>query len=244
MFTCTIKRSYSELRSLYIGVDGRKHSNYRTGKVTVFLANDAGFSIEGTLNSAGYLSGMAKLYKKLNLLEGTEVKYSILEDGSIKILSPEIAPEPVITRGSTEIKTVFQAKQLKHIHIEPFRPESLNTWEPETETDIYLAFGVLQQFTDYQYCCGASKALLTKLGALYDDSSRPDAILISRITDEYMMAEWKKYSSDFKLNHKADDVDVLVCWLDDELDRPSLPRTVLALHNVAKVAATTAIDDA
>ncbi len=33
---------------------------------------------------------------------------------------------------------LFQSKKLKHIHIEPFRPENLNAWEPETESDIYL----------------------------------------------------------------------------------------------------------
>ena len=138
-------------------------------------------------------------------------------------------------------KTLFARDNYRHIHLEPFRPENLHTWEPETEADVYLAFGVLQEFTDFQYCCGASKAVLDKLGANYTDSSKPDAILIDRTTDEYLMAEWKKHSSDFKANHKKDDVDVLVCWNDNETQRDALPPQVLALHSVAKIAAQTAL---
>ena len=58
------------------------------------------------------------------------------------------------------------------------------------------------------------------------------------------MAEWKKSSSDFKSNHKPDDVDVLVCWLDDETDRLLLPPKVLALRDVARTAADSILNDA
>jgi hypothetical protein len=241
MHNCKITPSYQELRSLYIGADARKDQNFQTGLVNVTLNADAAFSIDGTMNTAGYLSGMAKLYKKLDLKVGAEVEYEFNADGSITIhnalpVAPAQPPPP-------QKETVFQTQKLKHIYIEPFRPENLNTWEPETETDIYLAFGVLQDYTDYQYCCGASKAMLEKLGAKYDDA-KPDAILIDRTTDEYIMAEWKKYSSDFKSNHKPDDVDLLVCWTDNEKDRGTLPPRVLALHAVAKTAAETTLADA
>jgi hypothetical protein len=86
--------------------------------------------------------------------------------------------------------------------------------------------------------------MLDKLGAQYDHASKPDAILIDRTTDEYLMAEWKKYSADFKSNHKPGDVDVLVCWIDNENDRATLPGKVVALHSVAKTAAETALADA
>jgi len=235
-----ITPSYMELRSLYIGADARKEDKFTTGKVTVTLAADTDFSIEGTMNAAGYLSGMAKLYKKLNLQDGTEVQYEFTGDGGLTIHSPAAA-EPAAEPAAGEQQTVFQTQNLRYIHIEPFRPENLNTWEAETETDIYLAFGVLQEYTDYQYSCGASKALLDKLGATYDDTSKPDAILIDRTTDEYVMAEWKKHSSDFESNHKPEDVDVVVCWIDNENDRAKLPGKVLALHLVAKTAAETTL---
>ena len=184
---------------------------------------------------------MARLYRRLGLQDGVKLELSVGEDGNIIIHFPgELEPggEPAIpTPQSVEVKTVFSAKQFEHIHIEPFRPENLNNWEPETETDVYLAFGVLQEFTDFQYCCGVSQALLKRLGANYDESSKPDAILIDRTNDQYLMAEWKKYSSDFKANHKPEEVDVLVCWHDNELDRKKLPPRTLALRAVAKKAA-------
>jgi len=101
---------------------------------------------EGQLLAAisRYLCGMAKLHKKLS---------------------------PILTTTTDTCITtptfVFQAKSLKCIYIEPFHPGNLNTWEPKLETDVYLIFGVLQDFTGYQYCCGSSTDLLRELGANY-----------------------------------------------------------------------------
>ena len=102
-----------------------------------------------------------------------------------------------------------------------------------------MAFGVLQDYTDYQYCCGASKDLLNTLGANYDDTCKPDAILIDRRDGQYVMAEWKKCSADFKVNQSREDVDILMRWHDNELNRSLLPPVVVALHAVAKKVAGT-----
>jgi len=165
-----------------------------------------------------YLSGIEKLYKK---------PFSADDNGHYTDTN---APTPI-----------FQAKTLNRIHIEPFRPESLNIWEPEIEADVYVVFGALQAFTNYQYCRGTSTNLLGKLGASYADTSKPDAILFNRTTDDYLVAELKKCSSDFKLKHKPEDVDILICWLDNETNRSVLPPKVLELHKVAKTAVETAI---
>ena len=122
-------------------------------------------------------------------------------------------------------------------------PENLNDWEPQTEPDVYLVFGVLQKYTEFRYCCGASKALLDKLGAKYEEAAKPDAILIEAITGRYLMAEWKKYSSDFQKNHDKNDVDVLVCWLDNENDKGKLPPRVLALQDIARLKAKIALEE-
>ncbi|MBN1362703.1 MAG: hypothetical protein JW993_19045 [Sedimentisphaerales bacterium] len=209
------------------------------------LEDNDTFSVEGNLNTQGLLSGMAKLYHRLNLKDGTKLVFSVGDEGTIIIHSPAEptpkAPEVAAPAVPRPQNTVFATKQLRHVHLETFRPENLNIWEPETETDVYLAFGVLQEFTDFQYCCGASRGLLDKLGADYNETSKPDAILIDRTSDQYLIAEWKKHSSDFKTNHKPEDVDVLVCWHDNEVDRTKLPPVVLALHSVAKKAAETAL---
>jgi hypothetical protein len=55
------------------------------------------------------------------------------------------------------------------------------------------------------------------------------------------MAEWKKRSTDSKVNHKLEDVDVLVCWHQNELDKTNLPPRVMALHSVGKKAAETKV---
>ncbi len=244
-YETTISPGYIELRSIYVGAAALKDEHLTPGNVVVLLENDDEFSVEGTLNRRGYLSGMAKLYRMLGLQDGSKLEFSVGDEGNIIIHSPkELEPggEPAIPPPlPAEAHTVFLAKQFKHIHIEPFRPENLNNWEPETETDVYLAFGVLQEFTDFQYCCGVSEALLKSLGANYGKASKPDAILIDRTNDQYLMAEWKKYSSDFKTNHKPEDVDVLVCWHDNEVDRKKLPPRTLALRTVAKKAAEIAL---
>jgi hypothetical protein len=239
-YETTVRPAYIELRSIYVGAQAR--GELAPGPVTVLIEDDDEFSVEGTLNAQGLLSGMAKLYATLPLLQGTRVHFAVQADGSIVVKSPKPSdgvPPAAVVGG----ETVFEAKRFKHLHFEIFRPENLDNWEPESETDVYLAFGVLQEFTDFQYCCGVSKALLDKLGATYAESAKPDAILIDRNTDQYLLAEWKRLSVDYKLNHGPEDVDVLVCWHDNELDKARLPRRVLALHSIAKKAAGTKLGD-
>jgi len=219
------------------------------GKVALTIQGEDGFLAEGTLDRRGVLSGMSKVHAELGLQPGDELTYYIQNEGeeALVILEPpdrEVDRDKDRVRPVTEpeYETVFEKQELKAIHIEAFRPENLNDWEPETETDVYMAFGVLTEYTDYKYCCGASQEILRKLG--YDaTNSKPDAILISRVTDEYLIGEWKMTSSDFKRNHSPEDVDVLVCWHDDEEDQSVLPDTVVSLRSVAKLAATEAIEE-
>lgn len=243
-----IKPSYVMLRSLYLGAEAMRDPGIVPGTVTALIADDDDFAVEGTLNAQGYLSGMAKLYHRLNLRSGMELEFEVNEEGSLIITPPPVplggAGGVAVGQGPIPVaETVFSRMNLRRIHIEPFRAENLDNWEPENETDVYLAFGVLQEFTDFQYCCAASQALLDRLGANYDGAAKPDAILIDRSTDEYLMAEWKKHSSDYKTNHRPGDVDVLVCWHDNERNRDVLPTRVLPLHRVAKDAAITKLGE-
>jgi len=210
--------------------------NLKAGIVSVRVEGVEDFSVDGTLNVSGWLSGMAKLYKLLSLNPGAIVEFSVARDDTIIVHSPRPATKPG-EAAPAERQTVFQRQKLKHLHLEPFRPENLNNWEPETETDVYLAFGVLQNYTDYHYCCGTSKSVLDRLGAKYEGKSKPDAILVDTTSGEYVFAEWKMSSSDFASNHNPDDVDVLVCWIDDETNRALLPADVVCLRSIAKSAA-------
>jgi hypothetical protein len=171
---------------------------------------------------------------------------SLVDYTEVQPPSPVPAPSP-----SLEKTGAFTRHRFRHLHIEAFEPTNLANWEPETETDVHMAFGVLQDATDYRYCCGVSDALLSRLDPEFASRwkgetkrTKPDAILIFVPSDEYCLAEWKMRSSDFKRNHAPDDVDVLVCWEDDEPDRTTVPEVVLALKQVARTVALTEIQDA
>ncbi len=234
-YETTIQKSYASLKWLLVGAKAAKEAGLeRGGKMTVLIAQDSDFTTEGTLVDAFRLTGLSALFYRLQLKEGDTVKFRVQNITGAQTLT---VIAPTATLPPIPAKSIFAKNNLQHIHIEPFRPESLNHWEPETETDVYMAFGVLQDNTDFQYCCGASQAILTKLGAKYDEATKPDAILIDKTTREYVMGEWKKKSSDFKANHKPEDVDVLVCWIDDETDRAKLPKKTVSLHEIAKLAA-------
>ncbi len=257
--------SYPGLYAIPLGKEMVKRGILSPGKHAVTIEGIENFTAEGTLSQSGVLTGMAKLYTALKLREGHALRLRIdkTEDGdpAITVLQASTQSRPytftetqngystttseaAVTNNlfsHTLSEPVFKKKQLRHMYIEPFRAENLNHWEPETETDVYMAFGVLQIYTNYEYCCGASKAMLMKLGANYSDTSKPDAILIDRTTSEYVMAEWKMVSSAFAMNHHPEDVDVLICWRDDEADKTKLPQKVIALHGIARKAAEIAI---
>jgi hypothetical protein len=246
VFESPISPSYLRLKAFNVGVPRIRDGLIAPGRVTVSVEGDPEFIAQGTLNSRGVLSGMAKLHHRLALADGDVLRFSIPRPGHEALLviypMPDgrgAVPEP--PAPAAQPPRVFARMNLRHIHIEPFRPEGLESWEPETEVDVYLAFGVLQEYTDLRYCCGASAAILAKLGAHYA-GDRPDAILIDRVTDEYLMAEWKMRSSAFKRNHAPEDVDVLVCWLDDETDRAVVPSRVVALYEIARIVAAEAIN--
>jgi len=247
--------SYVQLRSIYFGADALRPGRLVPGRITVLIDRDPEFSVEGQLDHRGLLSGMARLYSTLGLQDGDEVVAALpsagigvstlVVVGTTPSRGPYLAGVPVQNplHATSDLASalVFERRALRHIHIEPFRPESLNHWEPETETDVYMAFGVLAEFTDFRYCCGASIELLRRLGADYSAQTKPDAILIDRRSDQYLMAEWKMRSADYRLNHKPEDVDVLVCWTDEEQDRSILPSVVLPLREIARKAAEVAL---
>jgi hypothetical protein len=232
-YTVTVKESYWKIRSLYIPKVVINSTGLTPGPVTIKHKDDPSFEVEGTLNVNGLVSGLSKLYYRLNLQVDQQLEFSA-QNGTIVIVSPPEAQPSSLQVSPAQ--SVLDRKQARHVHVDPFRPENLAKWSPKTEADVFVAFGVLQEYTDYEYCCGLSKDVLSKLG-LSDASTKPDALLISRGTSEQLVAEFKMRSSDFKVNHKPDEVDVLVCWEDDETNKALLPSKVVVLKDVALTAA-------
>lgn len=248
-FSANLGVSYARLRAVNLTVQPIREGLIDPGTVSVLVEGPRSAVLEGTLQASGVLTGMTWLYNNYSLAARDSLPYEVRGQGADAVvvldLREQLDPPPATphtaagAQQTTARQLVFERMQLKHLHIEPFRPESLSHWAPENETDVYMAFGVLAELTDYRYCCGASQQLLDKLGAKYE--TKPDAILIDKRSDLYLMAEWKKTSSDYSGNHKPEDVDVLVCWIDDESDRSKLPGTVLALSDVAREAAALGI---
>lgn len=230
-----VRKSYIQLRGLNLGREFVTANQLQPGqKYSLVIAGLSDGEAEGTLDKSGFVGGMSKLYHAYALQEGDKVAVSFA-NGVLTLVAPEgrrinNQPQPAQTHPGSGAKSVFAAKNLRHLHLEPFAPGNLSRWTPQTEPDVYMVFGVLAEYTDYRYCCGASKELLTRLG--YSAATKPDAVLIDDATSEYLMAEFKVRSSDFELNHKQEDVDVLVCWIDDKEDKSGLPPRVLALKGL------------
>lgn len=237
IYTFEIKENYRKIYSIRIGTEFAKKGHLLPGQLTVRFEfqdqdneDNSGLIIEGNYNGInGLLSGMSSFYKRFNLIDGEKIEFKIVSTTEILINFNKI--KVISQKNIPKEKSVFRLKGLKYRHIEPFRVENLNNWEPQTESDIYMIFGVLEEFTDFKYCCGASKRLLDDLG--YKATTKPDAILIDRTTNEYLIAEVKINSASFTLNHKKDDIDVLIVWWDDEKEREKLPKEVVCLKNLA-----------
>lgn len=233
----TIRQSYKDLRGLNLGTGFVKDAQLEPGtKYTMTIAGLDGVEVEGTLDKSGFIGGLAKLYREYDLQIEDPV---IIEfDGAILHVTPPPARRnPAIqeagaagTNVTDTQPTVAGRQGFRHIHIEPYSAGNLRNWTPRTEPDVYMVFGAISEYTDYRYCCGTNQELLKRLG--YNAVTKPDAILIDRGTDQYLVAEFKMKSSEFCSNHHADDVDVLVCWEDDEPDRAKLPPTVLGLRDL------------
>jgi len=238
MVTATITQSSIKLRNIYIGREEAEQLGIKPGeKYPIVIKDIEAGDLRGTLTASYSLGALSRLYKSYNLTEGDTVNITI-EDGAIVITpnstqSPDQST-PTITAQQPQEQTVFERKKLKHIHIEPYTPGNLSRWVPRTEADVYMVFGALSEFTDYRYCCGASKKLLDTLG--YSASSKPDAILIDRNDSSYLVAEVKMRSSDFETNHSKDDIDVLICWEDDSSNPINLPDNRVVLRDILQTA--------
>ena len=245
-----INKTYRQLNSVRLGLDPFKKSELTPGKITVNVkikddqSEKDDLKIEGNYNKVnGILSGLSKLYKLGFLQAQDELDYKILSSTEIEVEFKQNADHKTVEQVEQQYTSVFEKKNLKHLHIEPFRPENLKNWTPKAESDIYMIYGVLEDYTDFKYCCGINQTLLSQLGFSYDESTKenhrtkPDSILIDRTTNEYLIGEFKMNSSAFTLNHNKTDVDVLVVWTNDEKDKTSLPKHVVELSLIAKEAA-------
>jgi len=236
----TIRQSYIDLRGINLGAAFVHEHNLQPGQqYDMVIDGLPEVEARGTLDKSGFIGGLAVLYRNYDLQVEDELQISY--DGAVIHITPpperrhqeERGPAPA-EETEDDTRPVFERQGLCHIYIEPYAPGNLSNWVPQTESDVYMVFGALSEYTDYRYCCGLSETLVARLG--YKAPTRPDAILIERATGQYLVAEFKVNSRDFKSNHRREHVDVLVCWEDDEADRAVLPPRVLGLHALLETA--------
>lgn len=243
-YTTEINESYETTNSIHIPAAPRSEGDFEAG--TAFVRydlpdHDEAKSVKGNFNSNGLLTGLGKVYADFGLEAGDELEFELKKDDEDKQLVELLNVELFIeerepdTAGGAE-RTLAESEGFNYIHLSDFRPENVGEWEPENETDVYMAFGNLEEYSGYRYCCGASRSVLENLGYDVENRTKPDAILIDRATQKYLISEWKVRASDFSNNHDPGDVDLLVCWEDDEDDRNNLPDTVLVLKEIAREA--------
>lgn len=232
--TTNITRAYKKNYTLYL--PAVREGLLEPGTVRTRVEGSDDFEVTGELNFRGHLSGMAKLYSVLELEEGDTLSFQIVSPTEILVVPPrELVAQPAekVSEISAGFESVFKKKKLNHIHFEAFRPENLLSWAPKAEVDVYMAFGILESYTEFKYCCGVNQEILNQLGATI--APKPDAIFIDRVTGEYLIVEFEAYSSKFGITHEPEDL--LVCWEDDETDRSKVPKRVLALAEKACEAA-------
>jgi hypothetical protein len=245
-----IRSSYKQLNSLNLGsefVEEHKLTPHKQYPLTVVGVDE---SLSGTLQARGLIGGLAAMYVRYpSLGDGSEVEIDF-DGNAITIVPPNSAstdmpsPGPTSTgpqqQGSLPTSTasdyVLDRKSAHRVFVPPYAPGALNSWEPKGEPDVYMVFGRVAEFTAFRYCCASSQEVLSKLGL--DIKPKPDAILIEKGTDRYVIAEFEVDSIEFsKHGHQAEDIDVLVCWTDsveDETERKKLPRRILSLHTLVQ----------
>lgn len=233
----TIRQSYITLRGINLGVAFvREHRLQHGQRYAMSVEGMPDRELIGTLDRSGFIGGLSAMYKVFDLTEGDNLEVNY--DGAVIHITPPAdrrirqEEEPGEGVAPSDARPVFERQNLRHIHIEPYAPGNLSNWIPQTEADVYMVFGALSEYTDYRYGCGASQALLNNLG--YQARTKPDAFLIQRATGQYVIAEFKMNSNEFRSNHAKEDVDVLVCWEDNEAVRSVLPPEVLCLKTLLR----------
>lgn len=205
--------------------------------LTVYIEDNDEFETSGTYNAKlSRLTGMAAVIAELKLKDSDHLLVVSGDKDSFVVKKEGYTKKKDSSHKKEDL--VFDRLKLKHKVIPVFSASNFQEWTPQAEVDIYIAFGVLQEFTDFKYCCGTSSKLLEDLNYKVSvRESKPDAILVSRITKSLYIAEFKMRASQFLSNHSKEKIDVLVVWEDDTKNdkekRDRLPE-IVELKSIAQ----------
>ncbi len=182
--------TYENIRSLPVGT-GAISETLNIGQINISIHNSEKIYY-GKLNKNGVISGLSKLFYEQNLKSDMSFYYENHETDSIKLYIPQECTAKAVLGNSSPIES--PSKNLKWFHNEIFYPDSLERWDPNAESDIYIVWGALQELTDYSYCGAVNKEILSKLEyfkRIPTAKNKPDAILYDKRTGNYLLAEFK-----------------------------------------------------
>ena len=227
-----LSETYKNIYSLPIGMKAI-NNKLRVGPVSIFINNRQEI-YGGKLNENGVISGLSQLFREQNLRSGMMFSYENHDVDSILLYLNDDSAKNEMTGNQFADSP---SKKLKWPHNEICHPDNFKRWSPNSEIDVFFAFGLLHYMTNYSYCCALTNEVIAQI-EYFDRIStakrKPDAILHNKHTNHYLIAKFESNSSDYKKRHNPNDVDVLIVWRDNETNRSHLPMQVVELYSLAK----------
>lgn len=244
---CRVTASYASMYAVNVGKDYIRRNQLFPGRYEwrCVSGKDGNGSItylkgKGTLNSNGAFTGLGKFYALFGLAVGDDVKFEF-QNGEIDLsasrndveINPQTAQQDAFHTTPIQPRdTALRRYSANHVSLDDFELVNYAKWVPQTEASLYMVFGKIEEYLKVKYVCGCSREVQRRLGVGFP--SAPDAIVVEKATGQYLVAEFKMYSSAFVTgNQTRDFVDILICWEDDcaEADKAKLPNEILCLKS-------------
>lgn len=233
-----LQKSYESIFGLPVGMKSI-NSKLNIGPISVLVENKNKI-YPARLNKNGVISGLVELYRDLDLKFGMTIYYENHATDAIKIYFPKKTLKNKVAHNPSTRNN--PSRKLKWAHNEIYDDNNFNRWTPNSKLDVCFVFGLLHDFTDFQYCGALTQDMMSKIEYLknYPNATdKPDAIVFHKNTACYSIAKFECKSSEYKNHHAPNDVDVLIVWRNDETDRSLLPMHVIELYQLAKHVAMT-----
>jgi len=231
-----LTETYKNIYSLPIGMKAISH-HLNVGPIHISIKNRKEVYC-GRLNVNGVISGLSQLFQEQKLEAGMILTYINHEVDSI-----QLALEDGFSRDASTGNPLADAPSAKIAwpHSELFTTDNSHRWKFTSTLDVFFVFSLLHKKAGYNYCGAFNRDYLDKteyFSRIPTASTNPDAVLQHIDSERYFIAKFEVHSSNYKNNFTANDVDVLVVWLDNEKDRSRLPRHVVELSKIVNNAAS------
>lgn len=225
-----LTETYKNIYSLPIGKKAISH-RLNVGPIHISIKNRKEV-YSGRLNVNGVISGLSHMFQEQKLEAGMRLIYINHAIDSIQLALEDVVPPD--ERTGNPLADAPSAK-IAWLHSELFTTDNSHRWELTSILDVFFVFSLLHEKTGYNYCRALNRDYLDKteyFSRIPTATTNPDAVLQHIDSERYFIAKFEIHSSNYKINFTANDVDVLVVWMDNEKDRSRLPRYVVELSKI------------